>query len=97
MRLKKKLSSLVLGAMCVGAFATAAAAEKVDVGGGTWNHWYGDGVVHSEYLHNSKVHSAAVKVGDNTYSSGWTSAGNWAKASATYSWYNSISTYYNIQ
>ncbi|WP_242274742.1 lactococcin 972 family bacteriocin [Bacillus cereus group sp. BfR-BA-01310] len=89
------MSSLVLGAMCVGAFATAASAD--DVGGGTWNHWYSDGVVHSEYYHGSRVHSAAVKVGDNTFSSGWTNPGYWAKASSTYKWYNSISTYYNLQ
>ncbi|SMD41364.1 lactococcin 972 family bacteriocin [Bacillus sp. JKS001846] len=97
MGLKKKLSSFVLGAVCVSAFATSAAAAVVDVGGGKWDHDYSNGVVHSYYLHNSKVHSAAVKVGGQTYSSGWIGEGTWAKASATYSWYDSISTYYNLQ
>ncbi|QWI52478.1 lactococcin 972 family bacteriocin [Bacillus mycoides] len=97
MNLKKKVSSFVLGAACLGAFATAAAAETVSVEGGTWKHWYEDGIVYSHYYHDELVHSSAVKVGDKTYPSGWKAPGDWAKASATYSWYNSIRTFYNVQ
>ncbi|PEA52899.1 lactococcin 972 family bacteriocin [Bacillus pseudomycoides] len=97
MRLKKKLSSFVLGAVCVSAFATAVAAERDYVEGGKWDHGYGNGHVYSEYYHDYNDHHSSVKVGSKVFPSGWTEPGEWAKASASYKWYDAIKTYYNIR
>lgn len=73
---------LVTGIMTVGLAGIAYAAGPYYVGGGTWYHSrIVESPVYSNYLHNSKCHTATVWNGKYHYS-GNTRAGYWAKASA---------------
>lgn len=59
-----------------------------DAGGGVWEYGknWSHTIAYSNYLHPYNVHSSAVIVGDLKISSGPTSAGEWALASAEPRW-----------
>lgn len=88
------VSSLFLASLGVG---ITKADYSVNVGGGYWKYWKDSKYAFSEYYHDSKVHSAGVKVGNTTNSSGWISPGYWAKASAPSSWWYIEQFYYNYK
>ncbi|EGO5014717.1 lactococcin 972 family bacteriocin [Enterococcus faecalis] len=73
-----------------GASVVQAATEYPD--GGTWNYGVGATGSYSDYLHNTKAHSATVSKGDDK-SSQSAKKGSWAKARLTI--YSGCNFYYN--
>ncbi|MFC8823696.1 lactococcin 972 family bacteriocin [Streptomyces rochei] len=61
--------------------AAPAMAITVDVGGGKWSYDEGANTAWSNFYHSKNKHASSVKIGENLFRSGCTSAGKWSLAS----------------
>ncbi len=65
--MKKILNISFIGLFVAMLIAPAVAAETQDINGYTWEHWYNDAYVHSEFNYKTP-HSASVTArGEKTY------------------------------